>query len=89
MCVCVCVCVCVWNELEVCATLAYPHISSFCTMPVLYTSTRILKPLEDSEQTGLKVKHAACPVIEAAVRVSNLANITEATFADSVPSKGQ
>ena len=27
-------CVCGWNELEICTTLAYPHISSFCTMPV-------------------------------------------------------
>ena len=45
MCVCVCVCVCVcererervhcgWNELEVCNTLACPHISSFHTLPV-------------------------------------------------------
>ena len=37
--VCVCVCVCVHvlaqNELEMCTTLAYPHISSFSTMPVL------------------------------------------------------
>ena len=33
------VCVCGWNELEVCTTMAYPHISSLCTMPVLYTST--------------------------------------------------
>ena len=55
MCVCVCVCVCVGvcvcacmracvrvcgqNELEVCSTLAYPHIGSFRAMPVLYTST--------------------------------------------------
>ena len=62
-----CVCVCVRDELEVCATLAYPHISSFRTMPVLYTSTRILKPFEDSEPTGLKVKHAAYNVIKAAV----------------------
>ena len=30
-----CVCVCGWNKLEVCTTLAYPHISSFCIMPVL------------------------------------------------------
>ena len=35
MCVCVCVCVCGGNELEVWTTLAYPHISSFRTMPVL------------------------------------------------------
>ena len=56
---CVCVCVCGWNELEVCTTLALPHINSFRTMPVLYTSprthTHILKPFEDSEPTGLKV----------------------------------
>ena len=59
MCVCVrereSVCECGWNELEVCTMLAYPHISSFCTMPMLYTSTRILKPFEDSELMGLKV----------------------------------
>ena len=51
-----CVCVCGLNELEVCTTLAYPHVSSFRTMPALYASTRILKPFEDSEPTGgLKV----------------------------------
>ena len=33
-----CVCVCGQNELEVCTMLAYPDISSVCTMPVLYTS---------------------------------------------------
>ena len=52
VCVCVCVCVCGRNELEVCTTLAYPHISSFCTMPVLYTQlthSRILKLFEDSK----------------------------------------
>ena len=47
---------CGWNEIEVCTTLAYPHISSFRTMPVLYTSTPtcIHKPFENSELTGLK-----------------------------------
>ena len=49
------VCVCGRNELEVCSTLAYPHISSFCAMPVLYTSTCAHASLEDSEPTGLKV----------------------------------
>ena len=47
-CVCACVyaCVCMrvcmrgQNELEVCTMLAYPHISSLHTMPVLYRSTR-------------------------------------------------
>ena len=29
-------------------------------MPVLYTSTRTLKPFEDSEPTGLKVDIADC-----------------------------
>ena len=55
-----CVCVCVWNELEVCTTLVYPHISSFCIMPLLYTNTHecILKPFEDSKPTGLKVNIA-------------------------------
>ena len=37
---CVCVCVCGRNELDVCTTLAYSHISLFRTMSVLYTSTR-------------------------------------------------
>ena len=55
VCVCACACVCGRNELEVCTTLAYPHISSFRTMPVLYTSTHLLKLFEDSEPTGLKV----------------------------------
>ena len=62
MCVCVCVCLCVCvcargqNELEVCTTLAYPHISSFPTMPV-YNHAHIHIPFEDSEatSTGLKV----------------------------------
>ena len=27
VCICVCLCVCGRNELEVCTTLAYPHIS--------------------------------------------------------------
>ena len=36
VCVCayVCVCVCGQNDLEVCTVLAYPQISSSCTMPV-------------------------------------------------------
>ena len=55
---CVCVCVCGRNEPEVCTMLAYPHMSSFHVMPVLthkHTHTRILKPFDDSEPTGLKV----------------------------------
>ena len=53
-------CVCGRNELEVCSTLAYPHISSFCAMPVLYTSTHThthpqSKKFEGSGTTGLKV----------------------------------
>ena len=55
MCVCACVCVCGWNELKVCSMLAYPRISSFHTIPVLYMHARILKPSEDSELTELKV----------------------------------
>ena len=37
--------------------LAYPNISSFGTMPAsaIHMHTRILKPFEDSELTGLKV----------------------------------
>ena len=66
VCVCVCVracvraCVCVRgrNELEVCTSLVYPRISSFRTIAVYkhkHTYTRILKPFEDNEPTGLKV----------------------------------
>ena len=33
----------------------YPHTNSFCTMAVLYTHTRILKPFEESELMGLDV----------------------------------
>ena len=55
--------VCVRNELQVCTTLAYPHITSFHTMPVLYTSTRILRPFEDSEPMGLKVDIAVVTVL--------------------------
>ena len=54
----VCVCVCGGNELKVCATLAYPHISSFSTMPV-YTHTNILIPFKDLKPTGLKVDIAS------------------------------
>ena len=54
--VCVCECVCVWNELEVCTKLAYPHISSFRTTPVLYTSTHASSnPLRTANRRGLKV----------------------------------
>ena len=52
VCVYVCVCARARNELEVRTTLAVPHLSSFCTMPVLYTRTHAFK---DSERTGLKV----------------------------------
>ena len=57
VCVCVCVCVCGWNQLNVYTTLAYPHISSFSAIHK-HTHTRILKPFEDCEQTGLKVNIA-------------------------------
>ena len=61
MCVCVCVPACarararerVWNELEMCTALAYPHISSFRTKPV-YTHKHIHIPFE-IKPTGLKV----------------------------------
>ena len=46
------------NELNVYTTLAYPRISSFCTIRK-HAHTRILKPFEDSELTGLKVDIAA------------------------------
>ena len=35
------VCACGWNELKVCSTLAYPHISSFCTMLVHVSSNQL------------------------------------------------
>ena len=54
-----CVCVCVWNELEVCTTLAYPHnyefILYYASAIHKHTHAHILKPFEDSEPTGLKV----------------------------------
>ena len=43
VCVCACVRVCVQKELEVFIVLAYLHIGSFRTMPVLYTSTNTHK----------------------------------------------
>ena len=56
VCVChsVCVCVCGRNELNVYTMLAYPRIGSFCAIHK-HMHTRILKPFEDSEPTGLKV----------------------------------
>ena len=44
-----CVCVCGMNL--ICITLAYPHISSFCTCILKPTA----EPFEDSEPMGLKV----------------------------------
>ena len=58
---CVHVCVCGWNELNIYSTLAYPHIYQFIlcyTQAHTHTHTRILKPFEDSEPTGLKVDTA-------------------------------
>ena len=62
---CVCVCVCGGgegggggqNELNVYTMLAYPRISSFRAI-YKHMHTRILKPFEDSEPTGLKVDTA-------------------------------
>ena len=51
---CVRVCVCGRNELNIYTTLAYPRISSFRTIHK-HARTRIVKPFEDSELTGLKV----------------------------------
>ena len=54
--VCQCVCVCV-NGMNLTYILCWHiHIS---VHSVLYTSTRILKPFEDSEPTGLKVDIAS------------------------------
>ena len=63
MCVCVRARVGGQNELEVCTTLAYPHItlsvhSVLTPDPVdthKHMHTCILKPFEDSEPMGLKV----------------------------------
>ena len=38
---CMRMCVCVWTEWTWSTTLAYPHISSYRTMPVLYTQTHL------------------------------------------------
>ena len=62
---CACVCVCGWNELEVCTTLAYIHVSVhsvLCQCVRKLTRTRILKPFEDSEPMGLKVDIAQTKV---------------------------
>ena len=74
--VCVCSCVracvlvcmrvymCAWNKLEVYTTLAYQHLSSFRTIPVLYTSTRThasSNHLRTAKPTGLKVDIALNP----------------------------
>ena len=55
--VCACVCVCGRNELNIYATLAYPRISSYHTVHK-HARTRIVKPFEDSELTGLKADTA-------------------------------
>ena len=52
---------CGWNELEVCTTMHYPHISSFRAMPLLYTSTRTHSSsncLRTVNQQGLEVETA-------------------------------
>ena len=51
----VCVCVCRMNLTYVLRWHIHIIISSFRTMPVLYTHTRILRSFEDSELAGLKV----------------------------------
>ena len=63
--VCVCMCVCRHNKLEVCTTLACPHISSFHTMLVhvhahacTHAHTQSLIPFEDRKPAGLKVNVA-------------------------------
>ena len=53
--VCVCVRVHVRNKLEVCSTLAYPHISSFHAMPVYTHRHTHPQTVEHSETTGLNV----------------------------------
>ena len=56
VCVCVCVCACGWNELKVCTMMSFSHISVYSVLwQCIHTNTRILKPFEDSELTGLKV----------------------------------
>ena len=65
VCVCVCVCVCGRNEHEVCSTLVYLHISSFRTMPVLYTNahahTHPQNHLRTASRGGLTVDIATFP----------------------------
>ena len=43
-------------------------------MPVLYTSTRILNPFEDTEPTGLKVDIARFPGFNTGQLVSSFLN---------------
>ena len=50
------------DGMSVYTTLAYPPISSFRTIHK-HAHTRILKPFEDSELTGLKVDIAASSVL--------------------------
>ena len=57
-------CMCGRNELEVYSMLAYPHINSFRTVPVLqpihkHMHTCILMPFEDSEPEVVKVDISA------------------------------
>ena len=47
-------------------------------MPVLCASTRILKPFEDREQTGLKVETAD----ELTIRAERLPHLQTASFSD-------
>ena len=61
--VCVCVCVCGRNELQVCTMLAYPHISSFRTMSVRYTSTRTDTSSNHLRITNLRGKKWILPYV--------------------------
>ena len=60
VCVCVCVCVCVWTEWT--WSMQYIGIPTYQFIPhyasAIHKHTRILKPFEDSELTGLKVDTA-------------------------------
>ena len=55
-----CVRVCGRNELKVCTMVSFSHISVYSVIcQCMHTNTRIRKPFEDCELTGLKVDIAA------------------------------
>ena len=63
------------NEVEVCTTLAYPYISSFRTIPVLYADTRTHAPPNHPRTAYGRGQKWTLPVyacLRACVRVSEM-----------------